>query len=243
VEPHELLVSVVVPVYNGDKFIGEAIASLRRQGHPNLEIIVVDDGSTDGTADVVAQAAGPDLHYIRQANSGPPAARNTGVRAARGAVLGFLDADDLWTDDKLALLLPRLMSDPEVDIVYGRTQIMVQSGNTGGKLMFTPYQEPKAALTLQGGLFRSAVFQRVGLFDPEQRYADDVEWFLRAQDRGLKIVSYPEVTWYYRRHGQNITNQVGDHQDFLAVLIKKSLNRRRELAARNQRGPVPDSGS
>lgn len=227
----DVLVSVIIPVYNGELFIADAISSIRRQRHKPVEIVVVDDGSTDGTAAIV-RGLGPGVQYVRQANSGPPAARNRGLQLARGDVIGFLDADDLWTDVKLELQLPRLLGDPSVDIVCGRTQIVVQTGVEGGSPRLEPFEEPKAALTLQGSLFRRAIFDRVGPFEESQRFADDVDWFLRAKDLGASIVSHPEVAWLYRRHDRNITNQVGAHQDYLAVLIKKSLDRRRQQPGR-----------
>ena len=227
----DILISVIVPVYNGERFIGEAIRSIRRQRHKGTEIIVVDDGSTDGTAAVVG-ALGSGVHYVRQANGGPPSARNRGLKLTRGTLVGFLDADDLWTDDKLDIQLPLLLGDPSIDIVCGQTQIVLQIGIEGGEPKLEPFQEPKQALTLHGALCRRAVFDRVGLLDESQRFADDVDWFLRAKDLGVSIVSHPEVTWLYRRHDQNITNQVGAHQDYLATLIKKSLDRRRRQLGR-----------
>jgi glycosyltransferase involved in cell wall biosynthesis len=226
----QILVSVIVPVYNGERFIGEAIDSIRRQRHQALDIIVVDDGSTDGTAEVV-RAMGPEVRYVRQANSGPPAARNRGLQLVQGSLIAFLDADDLWTENKLAIQLPLLLSNPSIDIVCGRTQIVLQTGAEGAASL-EHYDEPKQALTLQGSLIRRTVFDRVGHLDQSQRFADDVDWFLRAKDLGVSIVSHPEVTWLYRRHDRNITNQVGTHQDYLAILIKKSLDRRRQRDAR-----------
>jgi glycosyltransferase involved in cell wall biosynthesis len=224
----DILISVIVPVYNGERYIGEAIDSIRRQRHGALDIIVVDDGSTDGTPAAVA-AMGSGVRYVRQANGGPPAARNRGLQLARGGLLAFLDADDLWTDDKLDIQLPLLLNDPSIDIVCGRTQIVLQTGTEYGESQLEPFLEPKQALTLQGSLIRRAVFDRVGQLDESQRFADDVDWFLRARDLGVSILSHPEVTWLYRRHDRNITNQVGAHQDYLATLIKKSLDRRRRL--------------
>jgi glycosyltransferase involved in cell wall biosynthesis len=227
VNAEEILISVIVPVYNGERFIGEAIDSIRRQRHKPLDIIVVDDGSTDGTKAAV-HALGSGVRYARQENSGPPAARNKGLQLMRGSLVAFLDADDLWTDDKLDIQLPLLLSDPSIDVVCGRTQIVLQTGVEGGKSKLEPFLEPKQALTLHGSLIRRAVFDRVGPLDESQRFADDVDWFLRAKDLGVSIVNHPEVTLLYRRHDRNITNQVGAHQDYLATLIKKSLDRRRQ---------------
>src|SRR5262245_10754564 len=98
--PSPPLVSCIVPVYNGEAFLGEALASIRAQRHRPIEILVVDDGSTDGTAAVV-MAADAGIRYMRQDNAGGAAARNRGIGMARGTFVAFLDADDLWPPEKL----------------------------------------------------------------------------------------------------------------------------------------------
>ena len=103
-------VSVVIPVYNAARFLADAIRSVQAQRHPRIEIIVVDDGSTDGSGEVARSFAG--VRCLRQANGGIAAARNAGVHEARGNLLAFLDADDLWTPGKLALQLDVLRADP-----------------------------------------------------------------------------------------------------------------------------------
>src|SRR6266536_3462505 len=116
-------VSVILPVYNGARFLRDAVESVRRQRYEPLETIIVDDGSTDETREIATGFPG-EVSYVRQENAGPPAARNTGLRLARGTLIGFLDADDVWTDDKLALQVPRLLEEPSVDAVLGYTQVV-----------------------------------------------------------------------------------------------------------------------
>src|SRR4051812_20883710 len=105
------LLSVIVPVFNG-AFLEEAIASIRQSARGPLEIVVVDDGSTDGIAARVAESAGPSIIYMRQATTGPAGARNTGLTKATGELIGFLDADDLWTKTHVATALAYLESHP-----------------------------------------------------------------------------------------------------------------------------------
>jgi glycosyltransferase involved in cell wall biosynthesis len=116
------LVSVIIPAYNAERYLIEALDSVRAQGHRPLEVIMVDDGSTDGTAGVVAQY--PDVRYVYQANRGPAAARNAGLRLAQGDLIAFLDADDVWSDDKLAVQLTLLSARAESQIVLGRLQMV-----------------------------------------------------------------------------------------------------------------------
>src|SRR3989441_12309052 len=130
-------VSVVIPVYNGERYLADAIQSVRDQTYQNFEVIVVDDGSTDGSAEV-AQSFGEAIRYVHQANGGVCKARNTGMAVARGGYLAFLDQDDLWLPDKLATQVAYLDSHPEVGAVYCQCQVM---GNT--ELRSDPfYAEP-----------------------------------------------------------------------------------------------------
>lgn len=117
------LVSVIIPVYNGEAFLAEAVESIQRQNCHSLEIIIVDDGSTDSTGSVVASLQA-DVRYVYQPNnSGPAAARNRGLQMAQGNVIGFLDADDdLWPDNKLAVQLACLAAQPRTEIVLGYVQ-------------------------------------------------------------------------------------------------------------------------
>jgi glycosyltransferase involved in cell wall biosynthesis len=115
-------ISVVVPVFNGAPFLAGALASVATQGCRPREVIVIDDGSTDGSH-AIAEAWGPPMRVFRQANAGPAAARNRGIEQATGRYLAFLDADDLWPRDKLARQLAVLETRPELDMILGLTRI------------------------------------------------------------------------------------------------------------------------
>ena len=121
-------VSVIIPAYNAARFLADAISSVFAQSHSHIQTVVVDDGSTDDTADVVRHYA---VSYIRQQHSGIAAARNTGVLAARGSLLAFLDADDLWTREKLARQINLLAQRPEVQLVAGRVEQFYDEAYTG----------------------------------------------------------------------------------------------------------------
>jgi len=215
-------ISAIIPVLNGERFLEAAVASVLGQRHTDVEIVVVDDGSTDATPEV-ARRLGEAIRYVRQGNRGLPGARNTGLRESRGEWIAFLDVDDLWSDDKLALQSARLAASPAARIVLGRTQLLTESGGT-----FTPWGEPVLAASLGAALVRRRVFEDVGLFDETQRYCDDLDWFMRARERGVPIVVGDEVTLHYRRHGDNMTNQLGAGNHGLLSMLKKSLDRRRQ---------------
>jgi glycosyltransferase involved in cell wall biosynthesis len=226
------MVSVIIPAYNVEAFLAEAIESILRQPYRPLEIIVVDDGSTDGTA-AVAQQFGPPVTYHYRANGGPAAARNTGLSLAQGDFITFLDADDWWPADKLERQLTTLAENPQVDITVGRTQLMVRVA-TGGRVSYQPWQEPLSSYLFGCSVMRRSVFDQVGLFDESQFYAEDLDWFLRAREAGLQIFMEPAVVLYSRRHQHNMTNQAEPSYHYLAVALKKSLDRKRRAVNSEQ---------
>ena len=229
-------VSVIVPVFNGERFLRDAVASIRHQRHEPLEIIVVDDGSTDATGTVAASLGG-EVRYIHQPNAGPPAARNTGLRAARGALVAFLDADDLWTDQKLAVQLGLLAREPAIDVVLGYTEIVYLPAVPGGDA--PPPSQPAFLFSLGAALIRQSVFDRVGGFDETSRYCDDVDWFLRAKEAGLSVRVHQDVVQHYRRHDGNLTNQRALDRHFFLSTLKKSLDRRRRAPGGSSRDLGP----
>ena len=218
----EPLVSVVIPVFNGEGFLREAVESVLAQKYSPLEIIMVDDGSTDGTADV-ARSLPETVRYLHQTNQGPAAARNRGIERAQGSLIAFADADDLWPEDKLALQLPYLMRDPAAEIVMGRIQQVLLS-ETGAE----NFAEPAYSVNLGSAIIRKSVFERVGLFDETMRYSEDVDWFMRAREGGAAIVTIDAVTLLYRQHDQNMTRGKSTSELNVLKALKRSLDRRRE---------------
>ncbi|HET6515022.1 MAG TPA: glycosyltransferase [Thermodesulfovibrionales bacterium] len=220
-------VSVIIPVYNGEAFLAEAVESIRQQEHDPLEIIIVDDGSTDNTQRIADGLKG-DVRYVHQPNRGLPAARNRGLDEAEGDVIAFLDVDDLWSEKKLDRQLWYLNAAPSADIVIGYTQIMIFTDIVGGRHIFREWGNPVLAMSVGSALFRRSVFDSVGRFDETQRYCDDWDWFMRAREHGVSMVVHRDVTQFYRRHGGNMTNQeqLGNH--YFINMLKKSLDRRRE---------------
>ena len=218
----EPLVSVVIPVFNGERFLREAVESVLAQKYSPLEIIMVDDGSTDGTADV-ARSLPETVRYLHQTNQGPAAARNRGIERAQGSLIAFADADDLWPEDKLALQLPYLMRDPAAEVVMGLIQQVLLS-ETGAE----NFAEPAFSVNLGSAIIRKSVFERVGLFDETMRYSEDVDWFMRAREGGAAIVTIDAVTLLYRQHDQNMTRGKSTSELNVLKALKRSLDRRRE---------------
>jgi glycosyltransferase involved in cell wall biosynthesis len=217
--------SVVIPVFNGAAFIGQAIESVLRVAVDGVEIIVVDDGSTDATASVV-RAVGAPVRYVRQDNQGPPVARNAGIREASGELIALLDADDLWPADKLRHQRPPLLENPALDLVLGYTRHFRETVGPDGTARME-LAEPMMIVQLGAALFRRRVFDEVGLFDPRLPYGDDVDWLLRAREKRVGVALVEEVGILYRRHSNNMTLAAAPPTLSLAAMLKRSLDRRR----------------
>jgi len=219
-------VSIIIPVFNCEKYLAEAVASVADQSASVKEIIVVDDGSTDNTP-AVARGCGRLVRYFRQDNRGPAAARNRGLELAGGNIVGFLDADDVLCRGSLEMLLSRLTEDDAPDIVKGMTQLIRRVSTPDGKTAFAPSGEPWVFWNLGGALYRSEVFTRTGPFDESLRFSEDIDWFLRAREAGLRLVIHPRTSQLHRRHGDNMTEGKKMGTMNLARILKMSLDRRR----------------
>jgi glycosyltransferase involved in cell wall biosynthesis len=230
------LISCIVPVYNGELYLGEAIDSILAQTYRPLEIIVVDDGSTDATADVAASYGGR-LRCVRQSNAGPGAARNHGLTLVRGEFVAFLDADDLWHAEKLACQMACFARRRDLNLCITHTQHIwiPELKPEADRLRDHAVSRPLPAYLLQSLLARRIAFERVGFFDSTLRLCSDMDWFLHAAERGLVIEVLPDVLVYRRWHRNNITRA---SRDFLLKVTKSSLDRRRAHG-----GGVPPSYS
>ncbi len=224
------LISCVIPVFNGERYLGEALDSIRAQTYRPLEIIVADDGSTDGTAAVVARY-GSDVVYLHQPNAGPAAARNLGLAAARGDFIAFLDADDHWPPGKLARQVACLHARPDLDLCVAHVQNfwMPEVAEEAGHM-----SEHRIARALPGYvpgtlLARRSVFDRVGEFNAAMAHGDPADWFLRATEIGVIGELLPDVLLYRRMHRDNRSRHhtVGSHDEYLR-LLKAHLDRRRK---------------
>lgn len=225
-----LVVSCIVPVFNGERYIAESLQSIQNQTYPHIEIIVADDGSTDRTATVVA-ASGSSIRYLRQSNSGPAAARNLGLNAAKGDFIAFLDADDLWHPEKLARQIARLDARPELDCSVAHCQNFWSPELAEEAIKFKDHRiaQPLPGYITGTLLARRSAFDRVGPFNAARSHGDSTEWFLRAKDCGLVSELLPDVLLSRRLHPANRSRVLASdsRNDFLE-LVKASLDRRRQ---------------
>jgi len=225
-------------VYNGERYLGQTLDSVFAQSYRPIEVIVVDDGSTDGTAALLADRE-EQLVVVRQANAGPAAARNRGFKTANGDFVAFLDSDDTWDPTFLTNAYSAFVDEPDLDICLCHM-----------KSVWTPelaelesvYADPRANTVALGSvtvamLARRELFARVGSFDESLRTAEDQDWYLRAVESGARVHVLSEVLVNRRLHPSNMTRlEAGVVGDNLAALVKRSLDRRRGTGSGN---PAP----
>lgn len=219
-------VSVILPVFNGQAYLGKAIESVLDQTDPPLEAIVVDDGSTDESARVARQFE-PAVRYIHQANAGPAAARNRGLQETKGDFIAFLDADDFWSVDHLACHAKLFADHPDADITQGLIQCVKPDPAHTSVTEMQPHNQPWKGYLLGSLVIRHTAFERVGMFNSEIRLGEDLEWFLRAVDQGLHIVASDQVSLWYRIHAGNMTRDLSPDDLGILNIIKWRLDRRR----------------
>jgi glycosyltransferase involved in cell wall biosynthesis len=221
------LVSVIIPNYNHAQYVGEAIQSVLDQTYRNFEIIVVDDGSTDNSREVVAKF-GNQVHYIWQENQGLSAARNTGIRAAQGEFIGLLDADDLYEPDFINTLVSALKANPEADAVYCAAQFVDLMNNPlpqQTRQMVLPAQLYNTLLN--GGFFPPLCFfahkycyEQTGLFDKSFQGCADWDMWLRISGR-FTVISANQILARYRVVPQSMSSDpIYMLNERLAVLKK-----------------------
>jgi glycosyltransferase involved in cell wall biosynthesis len=216
------LVSVLMCVRDGERHVGEAIASALGQTVPPREVVVVDDGSTDGTADVVRSFDGR-VQLITQPPLGVGPARNAALKASSGELLGYLDADDIWEPYKLELQLEAFARDPSLDLVFGHMRRFTDGVPEN-------LSEPIPAVLGGSLLFRRSAAERVGAFPTDVRVGEFLDWIMRARDLGLRESLLPDVVLRRREHASNITRREQAPFGDFARVLKAGLDRRRGAA-------------
>jgi glycosyltransferase involved in cell wall biosynthesis len=222
-------ISCIVPVYNCASYLAQALDSILAQTQSITEIILVDDGSTDATPEVAAKYSHC-TRYIRQENRGPAAARNTGLTAASGELISFLDADDLWHPEKTMRQMLALQSDPSAGICLAQVQNfwIEELAHERDRLKDHPFTKPVLGYVCQALLARREVFERVGNFDQTLRIGEDTDWFTKVRSAGIRQVSVPSVLVYRRIHGKNISYEMYRSHDARAALLENVLRHRKQ---------------
>jgi glycosyltransferase involved in cell wall biosynthesis len=221
------MVSVIIPVYNGERYLAEAIESVLAQTYQPIELIVIDDGSTDGSAQVVKRFS-PPVQYFYQPNSGLGAARNSGAVFAQGDYFAFLDADDVWMEHKLALQMAIFQSNPEADIVFGHVEQFISPELN---------EEQKSTIDCPAGtmpgyiagamVIKRESFVQAGPFETNWQIGEFIQWYIKAEEQRLKSVMLSDVVSRRRLHTDNMTIRARNARTDYVRILKASLDRRR----------------
>lgn len=220
-------VSVIIPAYNREKFIARAIQSVLAQIYGDYEIIVVDDGSTDNTANIVKQFGGK-VKYILQPNGGSASARNRGIKESQGEYIAFLDSDDFWVPEKLNEQVKVLDNNPNVGIVYAKMPIVNEKGEQVGMKPSQPSGKNfKELLEIWGDIPTSTVltrrecFDKAGFFDTSLKTMQDIDMWLRiARLYDLYEIEGKVLAYYYRHSGQITQNRIKVYEGLVRIYTK-----------------------
>jgi glycosyltransferase involved in cell wall biosynthesis len=199
------LVSVIIPAFNRGDLLREAIASALAQTYRPIELLVIDDGSTEDIASIVA-AYGPAVRYLRQANAGPAAARNNGIRHSTGELIALLDSDDRWLAEKLARQVPHFAADPDLGMVHSKVRFFRHGSEEilgtmfSGEHLDVHQVLAHNMIATQTTIFRRAVFDSVGGFDESLLGPEDFDFFVRVT-AAFKTLGIPDVLAEARQHG------------------------------------------
>ncbi|MGB3535685.1 MAG: glycosyltransferase [Microcoleaceae cyanobacterium] len=209
------LISIIIPVYNGEKTIQETILSVLNQTYKNIEIIIINDGSTDSTLEVISSIPNSNIKVFSYPNTGVSASRNRGIAEAKGEYISFIDADDLWTPDKLETQFNALQENPQAAVAYSWTDWINQSGEVidhGGhhQISGDVYAHLFLGDFIEGGsnvLIRKSALDQVGVFDESVNFSEDWEMWLRLAAR-YQFVVVPRTQILYRISDQSASFNV-----------------------------------
>ena len=220
------LVSVIIAVSNGARYLAQALQSVLSQTYMRTELIVVDDGSVDNS-DKIARSH-EQVRYISQHAAGLAVARNVGVKAAQGELIAFIDQDDLWTPNKLDSQVGFLLQNAEIQYVNAWIELFVEPGSH----LRAGYTEDflgRAHVGRTPGtlVVRKSVFDLVGMFSADFSIACDVEWFKRANDHNIPAFIIPEVLLYKRIHNSNLSSDVKTNRRELFSIIRQTVRKQR----------------
>jgi glycosyltransferase involved in cell wall biosynthesis len=219
------LVSVIIPVHNTGRYLGDSLRSVLAQGYRPIEVIVVDDGSTDDSAKVATSFSEVVCH--RQAHQGVPGARNAGIGLSRGDFIAFQDADDLWHPNKLSIQIEWLLEHPTTGYVAAHFRNFLEAGVPRPVWV----GEEQLAKDQKGGVpnlvARRSVFDTIGLFDPRQESGSDLDWIIRAKDAKISGEILPHVLLFCRIHASNHSYRWKGGKHLRLRALKASIDRQR----------------
>jgi glycosyltransferase involved in cell wall biosynthesis len=217
------IVTSIIPVFNGEKYIESAIESVLNQTYKNIEIIIVDDGSTDNTPNLIRRYDGK-IRYIWQSNSGSAAARNLGISNASGDFIGFLDSDDTWDKNKITLQMECFKNNPDIDVCLCNIRIINEKGSRiqdDNYVIVTPY-------SVCSILIKTEALKKAGYFNVNLKFGEDTDWFMRIKNLEIPVKILKDQLVYARLHEDNLTSSFNiRNREVIFSQIKKVLDERR----------------
>jgi glycosyltransferase involved in cell wall biosynthesis len=223
------LATMVIPVFNGERTLARAIESALAQHYEPLEVLVVDDGSTDASGEIASSF--DRVRYVQQQNHGPSAARNHGLREPRGEYVAFLDADDEALPERMSLQVGYLLEHPEVGCTLARQEV-ADGGTAPEWIGRDPTFGDLAGIPLMTLTARRSTLLELGGFDESLRIAEDRDLLVRMRERGIRIEVIPNVVLRRHFHGGNLSfdRSVDPNEHPLLRSLKAKLDRQRETA-------------
>ena len=224
------LVSVIIPVYNSELYLEESIQSVLAQTYQPLEILIINDGSTDGSESVAMKFEQQTI-YLYQSNQGAAAARNRGIKKSSGKFLAFLDADDLWESDKIAKQMDILEQEADLDMVFGNVfQFISEDTKSVSRARLDEADQILPGYVPGTILIRKKAFLKVGLFSTAWKVGEFIDWYLKAMETGLNPVMLPDIVMRRRIHSSNLGIRLKDMRNDYVKIVKASLDRRRKIS-------------
>lgn len=216
------IISVIIPVYNGEKYLKQAIESVLNQGLDFVEIIVINDGSLDDSNQIINNFSGK-IRAYSQSNLGVASARNFGISKAKGFFITFLDQDDYYPLGRFNHFLKTYKNSKEL-IFIGRTEYVFEDENAKLRWPNLPKNNITFVNLLGASIFHKSIFQDHGLFIPELQSGDDIEWFFRLKQAGVEILKYEDVVLCYRQHSSNVSADKKQVDRYLISSLKYILD-------------------
>jgi glycosyltransferase involved in cell wall biosynthesis len=223
----EPLITAAIPVRDGEAYLAETIESVLAQSQPCDQLIVVDNGSSDRSAEIAA-GFGPRVEIVNEPRPGIGPARNAALHAARGDYLAFLDADDLWEPEKTALQLAAFEAEPGLQLVFGHVLQFFSPDlpDEAAERLRVPV-DPQPGQHIGAMLARREAIEAIGQWEEDVRISDGLTFFLRARELGLAQTMLAETVMRRRVHGGNNSLSNRDQRREFAFYLKRSLDRRR----------------
>jgi len=224
------LVSIIMPVFNTDKYLKEALDSIFSQTYRNFEIICIDDGSIDNSLPILKSFENRIKLIINDKNYGTSESRNRGIQLSKGEFLAFLDADDIWEKNKLEIQIKEFNDKPDLDVSFAYMQCFISpelSGDARNKRYCPPDSVP--CHIPSSAVIKRTSFEKVGYFDTRFKNIEFMDWVNKAKETGLKIETLNDTLVFRRIHETNvgIIDKEHSRSDYLKI-IKESLERKRK---------------